>query len=77
MLRGECLQTGDILGLAAFCMSCGASQPLRNTFADTAAHWGANTIVHNPIERTAAHFSKNKNIKRGQNVILKPEGPMS
>ena len=39
-------------------MMCGASLPLRNTFAYPLAP--DDTMVHGPTERTAAHFSKKK-----------------
>ena len=39
-----------------FCVLCAASQPFRNTCL-LISSLGTNTMVHNPMERTAAHFS--------------------
>ena len=57
---------------------CGlrTSQPLWKTFVCPADPKGDDTMVHGPMERTAAHFCKKDELKRGKNDIMRLEGPM-
>ena len=78
MLWGQHLQTSDTFVLETIGMFWGDSQPLRKTFVSVVAHMGDDTMVPGPTERTAAEFSegeKNK-LNRGQNGIMRPEGPI-
>ena len=59
-------QTGDTVGLETFCMSRGASQPLRNTFICPAAHPVDDTIAHSKGPQTIV-LNKKKQVKTGQN----------
>ena len=70
MLSGQHLLTGYIVSLETFCLSCGASRPLRKTFACPAAHLGDDTMVQGPTERTAVHFSGKGKAKTGAKIIL-------
>ena len=62
--------------LKSFCMSCGTSHTLQNTFVCSLAQLGEDTMVQSPMGGIKQMFPRKTNGERGKNAELKPEGPL-